>query len=82
MSEVAYFVKDIIGPKGAVSIVMAEQGKRPAREPRRWPPPTLTAIPKRAWSGCTIPFWADAVNSLKIVLAADKSVRTGEVVRP
>ncbi|HEY1719922.1 MAG TPA: Gfo/Idh/MocA family oxidoreductase [Magnetospirillaceae bacterium] len=26
MSEVAFFVKDIIGPKGAVSIVMSEQG--------------------------------------------------------
>ena len=27
MSEVAFFVKDVVGPKGAVSIVMAEQGK-------------------------------------------------------
>ena len=26
MSEVAFFVKDVVGPKGAVSIVMAEQG--------------------------------------------------------
>jgi predicted dehydrogenase len=26
MSEVAYFVKDVVGPKGSVSIVMAEQG--------------------------------------------------------
>src|SRR6478672_8838464 len=26
MSEVAYFVKDIVGPKGCASIVMAEQG--------------------------------------------------------
>lgn len=26
MSEVAYFVKDVIGPRGAASIVMAEQG--------------------------------------------------------
>lgn len=26
MSEVAYFVKDVIGPKGSVSIVMSEQG--------------------------------------------------------
>jgi predicted dehydrogenase len=26
VSEVAYFVKDVIGPRGAVSIVMAEQG--------------------------------------------------------
>jgi predicted dehydrogenase len=31
MSEVAYFVKDIVGPKGAVSIVMAEQGARAAQ---------------------------------------------------
>ncbi len=27
MSEVAFFVKDVVGPKGAVSIVMPEQGK-------------------------------------------------------
>jgi predicted dehydrogenase len=27
MSEVAFFVKDVVGPKGAVSIVMAEQGR-------------------------------------------------------
>ncbi len=26
MSEVAFFVKDVVGPKGCVSIVMAEQG--------------------------------------------------------
>ena len=26
MSEVAFFVKDVVGPKGAVSIVMSEQG--------------------------------------------------------
>ncbi|MFB9985044.1 Gfo/Idh/MocA family protein [Mesorhizobium kowhaii] len=26
MSEVAYFVKDVVGPKGAVSITMSEQG--------------------------------------------------------
>lgn len=31
MSEVAFFVKDVIGPKGAVSIVMAEQGQTSAR---------------------------------------------------
>ena len=27
MSEVAFFVKDVVGPKGAVSIVVAEQGE-------------------------------------------------------
>src|SRR5262249_43664596 len=27
MSEVAFFVKDVVGPKGSASIVMAEQGK-------------------------------------------------------
>lgn len=27
MSEVAFFVKDVVGPKGSVSIVMAEQGE-------------------------------------------------------
>ena len=31
MSEVAFFVKDVVGPKGCVSIVMAEQGKRRRR---------------------------------------------------
>src|SRR6202000_2393228 len=31
MSEVAFFVKDIIGPKGAVSIVMPQDGQTEAK---------------------------------------------------
>jgi predicted dehydrogenase len=129
MSEVAYFVKDIIGPKGAVSIVMAEQGEatgtgttktasadidshtktsvvrvhhcvlsksdssfaKPDEDLRMDDEPGhqelcnreqmlfLDAIRKDLDMSIHM---ADAVNSLKIVLAADKSVRTGEVVRP
>ena len=30
MSEVAYFVKDIVGPKGSVSIVVAQEGQNEA----------------------------------------------------
>jgi hypothetical protein len=32
MSEVAYFVKDMVGPKGAVSIVVAQEGQKGASE--------------------------------------------------
>jgi hypothetical protein len=31
MSEIAYFVKDVVGPKGAVSIVVAQEGQGEAR---------------------------------------------------
>ena len=31
MSEVAYFVKDVVGPKGAVSIVVAQEGQGEAK---------------------------------------------------
>jgi predicted dehydrogenase len=126
MSEVAFFVKDIVGPRGSVSIVMAEQGAagkegaasstssdidthtktstirhhhsaltaegalvRPddvltmADEPdhdtlcRREQEFFLDAIRgDRDLAG----HMGDAVNSLRIVLAADQSIRTGRVV--
>ena len=31
MSEIAYFVKDVVGPKGAVSIVVPQEGETEAR---------------------------------------------------
>jgi len=126
MSEVAYFVKDVIGPRGAVSIVMAEQGASAAEgadvtasssmdthtktsqirlhhaelregnvlartdevfsmqdEPghdalcEREQAVLLRAIREDLDLG---EHMADAVNSLRIVLAADESVRTGQVV--
>ena len=126
MSEVAFFVKDVVGPKGAVSIVMPEQGSdasggaaettsadidthtktsmirlhhaelnadnslaRPdevfrmddeqghdelcAREQAF----LLRAIREDANLGDHM---QDAVNSLRIVLAADESIRTKQVV--
>ena len=126
MSEVAFFVKDVVGPKGSASIVMAEQGKgtgegasdttsasidthtktnairlhhaklnkdnslakadelfRMDEEPghdelcRREQLFLLNAIRKdRDLSD----HMEDAVNSLRIVLAADESVRKKKVV--
>jgi len=126
MSETAFFVKDVIGPKGSVSILSPEQGRcnpagarttlssdiethgkagvlrvhhaalgaddamvtadedlviedRPdhdeisARE-QRW---LLDAIHGDINLSR---HWADAVNSLRIVLAADESIRTGRVM--
>jgi predicted dehydrogenase len=32
MSEVAYFVKDVVGPKGAVSIIMPQEGNTEAKQ--------------------------------------------------
>ena len=32
MSEIAYFVKDVVGPRGAVSIVVPQEGETEARE--------------------------------------------------
>ena len=126
MSETAFFVKDVIGPKGSVSILNPEQGRRnpagartavssdiethgkagvvrvhhaalgpddamllddedlviedvpdhdeiSARE-QRW---LLDAIRNNIDLSS---HWADAVNSLRIVLAADESIRTGRIV--
>jgi predicted dehydrogenase len=126
MSEVAFFVKDVWGPKGAVSIVMAEQGaaaddgaatttssdidthtktsvirlhhaelnadnslKRPDEVFRMDDEPGHDELCEReqAWLLRAIredldltDHMHDAVNSLRIVLAADESVRTKQVV--
>jgi predicted dehydrogenase len=114
MSETAFFVKDVIGPKGSVSIVMAETAgdvksddinahtrtsqilwhhtdtSKPDEridmtdEPdhnalcRREQDFLLKAIEEDIDLGAHMD---DAVKSLRIVLAADESVRTGEPVR-
>jgi predicted dehydrogenase len=114
MSETAFFVKDVIGPNGSVSIVMAESSggvksddinahvktnqilrhhadmSKPderidmtdepghddlcEREQRY----LIDAIDKDIDLGDHMD---DAVKSLRIVIAADQSVKTGEVVR-
>ncbi len=117
MSETAFFVKDVIGPKGSVSIVMAEgassadmdthtktnqilyhpadlaadgtlakadQRITTADEPghddlcEREQRFVLKAIDEDVDLGDHMD---DAIKSLRIVLAADRSVKTGEVVR-
>ena len=113
MSETAFFVKDVIGPKGSVSIVMAETGgdvrsddinahtktnqilrhysdmsKADERidmtdEPdhdalcEREQRYLLTAIDQNI---DLTDHMNDAVKSLKIVLAADRSIHEGQVV--
>ncbi len=121
MSETAYFVKDAIGPKGSVSIVMAETGGAETRSadinthtktnqillhPAELRPDGSFARTDQRVSTTDEPdhdglcereqrfllkaivedldlsdHMDDAVKSLRIVLAADRSVRTGEVVR-
>jgi predicted dehydrogenase len=118
MSETAYFVKDMIGPKGCVSIVMADESGasashdthtktnalrlhhaelgadggfvrkdeivRMADEPDHQ---ELCDREQRLFRDAILndldmgEHLADAIQSLAIVLAADKSVRTGKVVR-
>jgi predicted dehydrogenase len=120
MSETAFFVKDVIGPKGSVSIVVADEGSRDTRsadinthtktnrillhhaalkadgslakpdetfdtqdEPdhdglcEREQRYLLKAIRENLDLGDHM---SDAIRSLRIALAADRSVRTGEVV--
>ena len=113
MSETAFFVKDVIGPKGSVSIVMAETAgnvksddinahtktnqilwhhadmSKPderidvSDEPshdelcEREQRFLLKAIDENVDLGDHMD---DAVNSLKIVLAADRSIHLGQVV--
>ena len=114
MSETAFFVKDVIGPKGSVSIVMAEtsgdvksddinahtktnqilwhhtdhvEARRAHRHDRRaGPRRSLRARAALPDAGIDedidlTDHMNDAVKSLRIVIAADESVRTGEVVR-
>ena len=112
MSETAFFVKDVIGPKGAVSIVMAEgapelrsddiaghtrtnqilwrhaDGRPDERIDLRDEPDhdalcereqlhLLRAIDEDLDLSADMD---DAVTSLRIVLAADESIRLGQVV--
>ncbi len=120
MSETAFFVKDVIGPKGSVSIVMAETAAgaksadinthtktnqillHPAELARDGSPAKpdqhiVTADEPSHDELCEreqrfllkaieedidlSDHMEDAIKSLRIVLAADRSVRTGEVVR-
>ncbi len=117
MSETAFFVKDVIGPKGSVSIVMKEGAGSSDMETHTktneilYHPADLAADgslarPDERITTADEPghddlcereqrfmlkaidedidlgdHMDDAVKSLRIVLAADRSVRTGEVVR-
>jgi predicted dehydrogenase len=126
MSEVAYFVKDVVGPKGCVSIVVPQEGQAEARTDAisdsadidqhtktnalkvhyadidaqnhftrqdEWI--NLADEPghqelcdreqafflKAIREDLDLTDWMnDAVNSLRIVLAADESIRTGRAV--
>jgi predicted dehydrogenase len=126
MSETAFFVKDVIGPKGSVSIVSPGYGRLNPKGARTTlssdiethskagalrvhhaaldandalvqgdedivldNPPDHDGISEREqrWLLNAIredldltAHWADAVNSLRIVLAADESIRSGRVV--
>ncbi len=126
MSEVAFFVKDVVGPRGAVSIVMPEQGAGAAEGAAETTsadidthtktsmirlhhaalnPDNSLAKPDELFRMDDEPghdelcareqsyllrairddmdltdHMNDAVNSLRIVLAADESVRTKQVV--
>jgi predicted dehydrogenase len=119
MSETAFFVKDVIGPKGSVSIVLAEgvdsvksddinahtQTNQILFHHAELAPDGSLARPDERFSTTDEPghddlcereqrfllraidedldlsaHMNDAVKSLRIVLAADESVRTGKVV--
>lgn len=120
MSETAFFVKDVVGPLGSVSLTARPAGAagssadvaahtqtgalrlHPARltatgdfaQPDTWldladaPDHQELCTREQRWflraihDGLDLTeHLADAVNSLRIALAADESVRTGEVVR-
>jgi predicted dehydrogenase len=113
MSETAFFVKDVIGPKGSVSIVMAETAGHVKSDDINAHTKTNQIL--RHYADVTKPderidmadepdhdalcereqrylleaidgdldlsdHMNDAVKSLQIVLAADRSIRTGTVV--
>jgi predicted dehydrogenase len=113
MSETAFFVKDVIGPKGSVSIVMAETGgsvksddinahtktnqilwhhadmTKPDERIDMTDEPDHDALCEREQLYLLKAIdedldlsdhMADGVKSLRIVMAADESVRTGNVV--
>jgi predicted dehydrogenase len=127
MSEVAYFVKDVVGPKGSVSIIMPQEGNAEAKQDgvstsadidthtktnaikihhaeidknnqfvRRDEWINLADEPdhqelcnrEQAYFLRAIredrdlsDSMMDAINSLRIVLAADESIRTGQAVQ-
>ena len=121
ISETAFFVKDMIGPKGSVSIVAKEAAgegmKSSDHEAHTKTNALLIHHAKLDAAGAFVKadtieltedepghqdlcereqrlflkairgevdlkdHWADAINSLRIVFAADESMRTGEVVR-
>jgi predicted dehydrogenase len=121
MSETAFFVKDMIGPRGCVSIVAKEAAGEDARSADHESHTKTNALRIHhaaldSNGAFTTPdtiettedepghqelcereqrlflkairgeidltdHWSDAVNSLRIVFAADESVRTGQVVR-
>jgi predicted dehydrogenase len=114
MSETAFFVKDVIGPKGSVSIVMAETAghvksddinahtktnqilwhhadmSKPDERIDMTDEPDHDALCEREQRYLLRAIdedidlsdhMSDAVTSLRIVIAADESVRTGNVVR-
>jgi len=116
ISETAFFVKDVMTPKGCVSIVMKEGAKsadmethtktstirthwaqldgdgqyvRPDRETSMADEPGHQALCDREQAYVLkairedidlTQHMADGVNSLKIVLAADRSVREGRAI--
>lgn len=110
MSETAYFVKDVIGPKGCVSLAEqgsgdsatidahtktsrllrhdAASGENRVIDMRDEPDHQELCDREQEFFGRAIrdevdlrEHLEDAVNSLRIVLAADASVRTGQPVR-
>ncbi len=111
MSETAFFVKDVVGPRGCVSIAEhhAEAGGSSAIDSHtrtnsllRHDATTMTNVRidtsdepnhqelcdreqayflRAIWENLDLgDHLADAVNSLRIVLAADQSVKTGNVI--
>jgi predicted dehydrogenase len=113
MSETAFFVKDVIGPRGSVSIVMAEGGgdvrsddidahtktnqilwhhtdpDRPDERIDMTDEPGHDDLCEREQRYLVRAIdedldldahMVDGVRSLRIVLAADESVKTGDVV--
>ena len=114
MSETAFFVKDVIGPKGSVSIVMAETAgnvksddinahtktnqillhhadmSKPDERIDMTDEPDHDALCEREQRYLLKAIdenvdlsdhMNDGVKSLRIVIAADESVRTGSIVQ-
>ena len=80
MSEIAYFVKDVVGPKGAVSIVAAEQAAQAGECAVATASSDIDSHTKTSAIREDMDLtdhMQDAVNSLRMVLAADRSIRTG-----